>query len=140
MTVVRIYLPANTNLLRHLHTEGEVPAQVAFTVDSRLLTTFDVDHDDEEVAEFIAMQLAAEHAYELSPGTVVVIAADVTDEGTVAGDDAGEVRVTNPVSLAQVVSIHVGTVGGGGGASEVDASDLGWWAVQELPALLASLE
>jgi hypothetical protein len=111
---VRVYLPSTIPLLEGFMAAGQVSSG-----GDRYLAA-----DDSEDAEYDALAEAATAAAELldGPGRRVVVVADVADP------DAAF-----PTSL--VVAVHADT-------EDVDpASDdlpeLGWYAVQEIPDLLA---
>jgi hypothetical protein len=137
-----VYIPASKQQLLQLHEAGQFHADIGFVVDDRLVSAYELDADDDEMAEFAAMQEAAEYAQSSAPAVVIVVAADIADGLSGAGTAPGEVRLASPVTLSEVASMHVGTASAGAtaAATQVDASELGWWAVQELPALLTSLE
>ena len=137
-----MYIPASKQQLLQLHEVGQFHADIGFVVDDRLVRAYELDADDDEMAEFAAMQEAAEYAHSSAPAVVIVVAADIADGLSGAEAAPGEVRLESPVTLSEVASMHVGAASPGAtaAATQVDASELGWWAVQELPALLTSLE
>ena len=111
---MRIYVPATLASLADFVARGEVPAG-----DERFVAA-----EESEEAEFDALSEAAEAAARLldGPGRRVVVVAEV-------GDADGAF----PTSL--VASVHVDTEAVDPAA--VDLPELGWYAVQEIPDLLA---
>ena len=111
---MRIYLPTTTAGLARLREEGSLPAGVERYV---------ADGDSEE-QEYAALMAAAADSAQLldGPGRRVVVVADVADP-----DGA--------VPLRDVVAVHADPAD-----RPVDADpddDLGWYATQEIDALLA---
>ena len=109
----RVYVPATLALLAEL-AGGELPASV-----ERL-----VAENDSEEAEYAALLAAAVESRELlgGPGPRVVVVAELPD-------------ADGPVPLDRVVAVHADDPGGPGDLGEDD--DLGWYATQEIPDLLA---
>jgi hypothetical protein len=110
---VRVYVPATQALLAGFVEAGHVPAGERF-----------VAADDSEEAEYDALVAAAEAAADLldAPGRRVVVVADVPD-------------VDAAFAMSLVASVHADT-------EDVDPHgedlpDLGWFATQEIPDLLA---
>ena len=117
---MRVYLPATTTVLHTLVTEGRVPEpQRGFAVTPGLrefYATSDAGADEEEL-EYAALLAAARSSLrmlDVDPGAHrrrVVLAADVPDAVVQPIDDPdaerGEVRVTAPVTRAEVASAHV---------------------------------
>lgn len=128
MTDRRVYLTSDGAGLRELADRGILVGSRAFAVTQP--TRDALPAEDEESLEYDAFV----HASRAAPGRAVVVAADL-DEGLVHdGMDAlgYVVSLTQPVSLASVVSIHV---------AEPDAGadeELLWYDVSELYDLVAS--
>lgn len=112
----RIYLPSSLSLLRAWHAAGEVPADV-----DRLVA----DGDDED-SEYAALMGAADASTALlhGPGRRVVVVGEVA-----RGDGSGA------VPMRDVVAVHADVADRPAGADPDE--DLGWWATQEIPDLLA---
>jgi len=110
---VRIYLPTTTAGLARLREEGSLPAGVERYV---------ADGDSEE-QEYAALMAAAADSAQLldGPGRRVVVVADVADP-----DGA--------VPLRDVVALHADPDERRAGADPEE--DLGWYATQEIDALL----
>lgn len=113
----RLYLPMTTALLRRLHDDGTVPAEVD------RLATDPADEGDEE-AEYAVLQDAADASAALldGPGRRVVVVAEAP---------AGEW----PVALRRVVAVHADDADVDPAAYD-DPPELGWWATQEIADLL----
>jgi hypothetical protein len=113
---VRVYLPATLSLLREWHDAGEVPAGA-----DRL-----VPEGDGEDHEYAALMGAADASTALlgGAGRRVVVVGETT-----GGDGSG------PVSMRHVVAVHADVTDRPAGADPDE--DLGWWATQEIPDLLA---
>ena len=163
---MRIYLPGTSTTLSALQADSQLPGGLtAFAVTPGLREWY--TDDDVEALEYAAMLEAARAALRLldaDPAAArrrVVIAVDVRDDAVEVRDDLdrGVVRVSAPVPLAAVASVHVddtdaiGTVTAA--AEAITAADLGdpaaqdrvddaegfelsWYATQEIPDLLAS--
>ncbi len=165
---MRVYLPGTTATLRTVLDSGSLgPAPItAFAVTAALREWY-VD-DDAEALEYAAMSEAARASLRLidADDSVarrrVVLAADVPDGSVTVRDDLdrGVVKVTDPVPLASIMSVHVddaaaeGTVrlaaeamiaaelGDTGSQELVDDAEgfeLAWYANQEIGHLLDSL-
>jgi hypothetical protein len=117
---VRIYLPATTTVLRRLVDEGRLSGpHTAFAVTPRLrdhyaLSDAAADLEELEYAALLAAARASLRLVDVDPTAArrrVVLAADVADSGVEPVDDAdtdaGAVRVTADVPLADVASAHV---------------------------------
>jgi hypothetical protein len=115
-----VYLPATTNVLQALVAEGRLPEpQRGFAVTPGLREFYAASEAgaDEEELEYAALLSAARASLRLldvDPGSHrrrVVVAADVPDAAVQPIDDPdaerGEVRVSSPVTLAEVASAHV---------------------------------
>jgi hypothetical protein len=144
--VTRVYVPASWELLAAL-TSGPVhlPAGRAVTETVRR----ELAGSDEEELEYAALQAAAADALGLvvpERPRRVVLAVDAD----VSAGDISEVTLRSDVALADVAAVHVDgpdavdDVAAAAAAPDdeslVDRAldhDLGWYAVQELPDLLA---
>ncbi len=117
---MRIYLPATTTVLRRLVDEGRLSGpHTAFAVTPRLrdhyaLSDAAADLEELEYAALLAAARASLRLVDVDPTAArrrVVLAADVADSGVEPVDDAdtdaGAVRVTADVPLADVASAHV---------------------------------
>jgi hypothetical protein len=164
---MRIYLPATLAMLHQIQADKEVgPAPLTAFAVTPALREWYLD-DDEEVLEYAAFTQAARAALRLldadplTPRRRVVLSTDVPDrELTLHPDlDRAVVRSTAPVPLDRLASIHVdgadaepdvaaavkvimeADLGDEDAQFTVDGTDdheLEWFAVQELPDLLAS--
>lgn len=108
---VRVYLPTTLAGLAGFDTAGEIPESV-----DRLTPP-----DDDEESEYLTLMSAADASAELlgGSGRRVVVVAEVTDPAAV-------------VPLSAVVAVHADV------ADFTDPDDdLGWFATQEIPDLLA---
>lgn len=148
---MRIYLPATPNDLRELSIQGAFRADVGFIVDEALRVAYELTAEDDEVAEFLAMGLAADFAHRRGDPITIVVAADMEPSAVIAGSQAtpasvelGRVNITAQVDVSEIASFHVGDWRAQsvapGESPALDAGDLAWWAVQELAQLLTSLE
>ncbi len=129
---MRVYLPATTATLGGLHRAGAVPAGPAHAVTPALRESYATGDTDE--LEYAALLAAATDSLRLlaaDPGALprrVVLAADVEDTGAPVDPAAGPasaVRLTEPLSLTAVASVHLD---GDDAAADVAA------AVAALPA------
>ena len=118
--MTRVYLPATPATLATHVAEGRVVGVEGVLPDG-----------DGEVSEYAALMQAAQDAQALldagpsaGAGRRVVLVADVGD-----GDPDA------PIPLRALVAVHADTAARPAGADPDD--DLGWYAVQELDALLA---
>lgn len=165
---MRVYLPATTAHLRSLLETGALgPAPLtAFAVTPGLREWY-VDDDIEEL-EYAATLEAARASLRLldaQPSAArrrVVVAADVPDAEVAVRDDLdrGVVRVSTPIPMAVIASVHVDDSDAeevvSRAAESIVAADLGddaaqdavddaegyelsWYASQEIGALLARL-
>lgn len=110
---MRVYVPATPALLAGFVADGQVRSEDRF-----------VGEDESEDAEYAALTAAADAAAALleAPGRRVVVVADVPDP------DAAF-----PMSLVAAVHADTGQVD----PREPDLPELGWYAPQEIPELLA---
>lgn len=111
---MRVYVPATLDLLREYVGSGVVPADA-----DRFLAP-----DEDEESEYAALEEAADASAALlgGRGRRVVLVAEVGDA------DAA-------VPLREVVAVHADTEEVATEAA--DLPDLGWFATQEIPDLLA---
>ena len=169
---MRVYLPATMPLLARLSADGELLLPDGFAVTESLRAWYS-EGDDEEL-EYAALtaaaraslrRLAAEPA---APRRRVVIASDIPDarisvpsgaaaDGQDQPDEPGVIKITGPLRLIDIASLHVDEVGAQesvraaaralSAADEGDADaaftvdavedyDLLWFAAQELGDLL----
>jgi hypothetical protein len=115
---MRLYVPATIELLASWHGAGEVPAE-----DPGVLGAFEAPDDSEE-GEYAALMSAADASTDLlaGPGRRLVLVVDVTTSALPA--PAGSWR-----------AVHADLVDRAPGADPDE--DLGWFATQEIPDLLA---
>ena len=160
---MRVYLPCTVRRLRAYLDAAEVDVPVGYAVTPALREWY-VEGDAEEL-EYAAGAAAARASLRLLAAgddepRRVVLAAEVPDDGVqpVPGDDRAAVRLPGPVPLRQVESALVDDPSAAddvrrsmAALAAADAGDddaafvvesvedheLGWWAVQELPALVA---
>ena len=76
---MRVYIPATKQQLLQLHEAGQFHADIGFVVDDRLVRAYELDADDDEMAEFAAMQEAAEYAHSSAPAVVIVVECAYSD-------------------------------------------------------------
>jgi hypothetical protein len=159
---VRVYLPATLPLLARWLADGQAPAGAGHAVTPALREWYREGSPEE--MEYVAQVAAARSALALldadpdAPRRRVVVAADVPDlDVAPAGDDRAAVVVATgvPVRLwaagmvdgadaEAVVSAAVTALGAAAAGDEdaafaldeADATELGWYAVQELGILL----
>lgn len=156
---MRIYLPLTLPLLAEALRQRSVgPAPLAgHAVTEDLLA--ELGDVDEEEAEYVALTAAAQASLALlgedDPPLRVVVALEVPAAEAVGGDDPSAVRVAHEVPWRRLAAVHVDSADAGadvaaaraalGGAGADDAAErcldheLGWYAVQEVPDLLAGL-
>ncbi|MFC6342104.1 DUF6912 family protein [Nocardioides hankookensis] len=118
--MTRVYLPLSLALLADLHASGEL------TVTDDAV----VAPDDSEEGEYAALMTAgdASAAMLTGPGRRVVVVAEL--------DKEPETGWTVP--LKRLVAVHADTEDRPADADPDE--DLGWYGVQEIPALLGSHE
>ncbi|HVY10204.1 MAG TPA: hypothetical protein VHB18_08670 [Mycobacteriales bacterium] len=160
---MRLYLPATIPLLREWLSSGSaMPSGAAYAVTPTLREWY--REGDLEELEHAAAQLAAVASLELlaadltAPTRRVVLAVDVDDGGfTPDLDERGALRVHEPVPRTRWASALVDDPSAGVAVEaalallrdrsasaddvafalgEVEAADLGWYAVQELAHLV----
>jgi hypothetical protein len=159
---VRVYLPTTLPQLASWLRDGQAPPTRAAAVTPALREWY--REGDLEELEYAAQRVAARLALEVLadhpdwPRRRVVVAADVSDDDVVPLDDPrGVVQVGTAVPTtawasalvddeeADVIVSAAATALGAAAAGDVDAAfaveeadatELGWWAVQELPHLL----
>ena len=159
---MRVYLPATLPLLARLSKDGEISLADGFAVTESLRAWY--AEGDEEELEYAALtaaalaslrQLAAEPE---APRRRVVIASDIPDARVAvaavgAAEEPGVIKITGPVRLVDIASVHVDEAGARepvtaaarslAAADEGDAAallavdaledhDLLWYAAQEL--------
>jgi hypothetical protein len=159
---MRVYLPATLPLLARLSKDGEISLADGFAVTESLRAWY--AEGDEEELEYAALtaaalaslrQLAAEPE---GPRRRVVIASDIPDARVAvavvgAAEEPGVIKITGPVRLVDIASVHVDEAGARepvtaaarslAAADEGDAAallavdaledhDLLWYAAQEL--------
>ncbi|MFT4287357.1 DUF6912 family protein [Nocardioides sp.] len=113
---MRLYVPATLDLLAHWHQAGAVPA-----ADPGAAAAFVAPEESEE-GEYAALMSAADASAALlaGAGRRVVLVAEASGEEAV------------PVN--RWAAVHADTADRPAGADPDE--DLGWFAVQEIPALL----
>lgn len=105
---MRLYVPSSLGLLRAWHESGTIPS----TDDAF------VAEDEAEESEYDALMAAADASRALGAGRRVVVVVETPAEGAVPMSDA--------------VAVHADTVD-----DAADDDELGWFATQEIPDLLA---
>ncbi len=138
---VRIYIPATlTSLAKFLADGGIGPAPVrARAVTSWLRESWPEAEEDEW--EYAALMAAADDSVALltadDPPRRVVLAADV--DAVVEHEDSSLVEVDSAFGFSLVKAVHADTDDLERGATydPDELGDLGWYAVQEIPDLLA---
>jgi len=159
---VRLYLPATLPLLATWLQEGQAPPGAAHAVTPTLREWY--REGGEEELEYVAQLAAARASLDLldadpdAPRRRVVVAADVADlDVAVSPDDRSAVAVGVPVPVSQwaagmvddedsdvvvsaaVTALRAAAAGDADAAFALDeagATELGWYAVQELGILL----
>jgi hypothetical protein len=163
---MRVYLPATIPLLARLEQERELELPAGYAVTAGLRGWY--AEGDEEELEYAALTAAARGSLRLLaarpelPRRRVVLAADVPDArvavpGGAEAADPGVIKVTGPVRLADIASLHVdeaaaqeavsaaakalaaADTGDQDAAFAVDAAedyDLLWYGTQELGDLV----
>jgi hypothetical protein len=117
---MRLYVPATLDLLARWHAAGEVPA-----ADPGLVGAFEAPDESEE-GEYAALMSAADASAELiaGPGRRVVLVVDTGSSGSSA-----------PAPVRRWQAVHADVADRPAGADPDE--DLGWFATQEIPDLLA---
>jgi uncharacterized protein DUF6912 len=160
---VRVYLPATLPLLRAWAAAGEAPAGTGFAVTPALREWY--REGGEEEMEYVAQLATARAVLDLlaaDPDAArrrVIVAVDAPDADVVPAGAAGRAQVTvavplpfrlwasvlvdgadaEPVVDAAVEALPAAAAGDDDAAFALDEAasvELGWWAVQELEALL----
>jgi len=162
---VRVYLPATVPLLRRWLADGQAPVGLGWAVTPGLREWY--REGDEEEMEYVAQLAAGRSSLGLladdpaAPRRRVVVAADAPDLDVLpTGGARGQVTVTVPLPCtrwasalvdapdaeaavsAAVEALPAAAAGDDDAAFALDeaaAAELGWYAVQELEALLADL-
>ena len=135
---VRVYVPASMGSLAQFAEDGGIgPSPVHAHAVTAWLRESWADGNDEEW-EYAALMAAADEAAaaltdEDQPRRVVLVA---EVESAIEDPESTEVTVDSAIGMRLVEALHVDT-------TDVDLSvpaslgDLGWFAVQEIPELLA---
>jgi hypothetical protein len=126
---VRTYVPTTLGALEEAFARGTVPAGDWFVAD-----------DASEDAEYAALMAAADDSAGLlgadDPPRRVVLAVDV--DSVWERDDSSLVEVGSAFPFSLVRAVHADTEDLRGAAYDPDEQgDLGWYALQEIPDLLA---
>ncbi|HEX7739189.1 MAG TPA: hypothetical protein VF426_06045 [Marmoricola sp.] len=118
---MRVYIPASLPLLASWVEAGRVPAS----------NEYFVADDESEDAEYVAMVAAAIDAADLldGPGRRVVVVGPAVGAG---GDEDPHIAA---IPVEEILAVHVDDEDVDPEAEELP--DLGWYAPQEIPALLA---
>lgn len=136
------------DLLKSLLASEQAHVSDAFAVTESLCAAHDIESNDDEFAEFVAMSMAAQYDLERladaeRTSAIVIAAVDVVP-GPALDEVAGRVQVPAPVSLGDIASFHVcdaKTLASTVSVPEsFDAADLSWWAAQELQQLIHYIE
>jgi hypothetical protein len=138
---VRIYVPTTlTGLAGYVATGGVGPTPIhARAVTAWLREAW--PEADEEEWEYAALMAAADDSAAMltdeDQPRRVVLAADV--ETVVASDDSSLVEADSAFGMSQVKAVHVDTddIERGTAYDPDELGDLGWYAIQEIPDLLA---
>lgn len=140
MSDVRVYLPLTPDQVHDVATHGRLASRplVAFAVTRRLRGQH--PGEDDEGLEYAALLAAADWANSnrgLKKLRRVIAAADipatlVTEPGVTADRGAAEVTIAEPVTLRQIVSLHVDE-------QPKPGADLLWYDVTEVAAVSALL-
>ena len=138
---MRVYVPATLTLLARYVADGGVgPSPVRARAVTGWLRGAEPEADEEEL-EYAALMAAADDSAVLltdeDPPRRVVLAADV--DSVVASEDSSRVEVEVAFGFSQVKAVHADTADIGSAAAYApdELGDLGWYAVQEIPDLLA---
>lgn len=166
---MRVYVPATIRMLRELQDAGELAAVsgTAFALTPALRESYAVGDEEElayaamaEAARACLRLLAGDLAADGAPPRRAVLSADVENAQLRPDLDDAVVRLSGPVQLSEVASVHVDLAEAEdavrAAVQVVDAADLGdpdaefvlgeaedhelaWYAAQELPFLLELL-
>ena len=160
---MRVYLPATMPLLSRLSADGELLLPEGFAVTESLRAWY--AEGDEEELEYAALSSAARASLRQLAGEPdaarrrVVIASDIPDAriSAPAAEEPGVIKITGPVRLIDIASLHVDEAGAQEYVTEaaralsaadagdpdalftvesVEDYDLLWFAAQELGDLL----
>ena len=113
---MRVYLPATLPLLARLSKDGEIPLADGFAVTESLRAWY--AEGDEEELEYAALTAAARDSLRQlaaepdAPRRRVVIASDIPDARVAvaavgAAEEPGVIKITGPVRLVDIASVHV---------------------------------
>jgi hypothetical protein len=146
---VRVYLPASRDVLRRLQAgEPWEPAE-AFAV-TPAMREDDLDADEEDL-EFEAHLLASGASLRALPEGEhrrVVVSADVAAAAVTPAESPGAVRLSSPVTSADVAALHVDDAAGGAvvatvrrgrNAAVLDDVALLWFGAAEMDLALAEV-
>lgn len=146
---MRVYAVGTLPLLRELLDSGRVDCQQALGATEGLRVAAQIESGDDELLEFVAMGLALDAALlaqtvpePAALDDVVVIAADVLSANEILAEP-GLVTLPHGISRDELASVHIATKAEVrtrlATGEELDATDLAWWAAQELGDLVAEL-
>jgi uncharacterized protein DUF6912 len=138
---IRVYIPATlTSLARYLADGGVGPTPIQARAVTEWLREAWPEADEEEW-EYAALMAAADDSVALltddDPPRRVVVVADV--ESVVPSRDSSLVEIDSAFVFSLVRAVHVDTddLDRGAAYDPDELGDLGWYAVQEIPDLLA---
>ncbi len=138
---IRVYVPATlTSLARYLADGGVGPTPIPARAVTEWLREAWPEADEEEW-EYAALMAAADDSVALltdeDPPRRVVVVADVAS--VVPDRDSSLVEIDSAFVFSQVKAVHVDTddLDRGAAYDPDELGDLGWYAVQEIPDLLA---
>ena len=136
---VRVWLPATVAELGHWWADREVPVRAGHAVTAALRASW--PEGSEEEWEYAVLLAAAEDAAEMltSPGRRVVVVADA-DDGAVEEGEGSAVRLAAPVPWRRLAALHADPPGTLVEPAEQDVPELCWYAVQEVPDIIAAPE
>jgi len=144
---MRIYIPVTANdVLRVVAGEVLTPGR-GYAATEELLESYSLTTDEEEIAEYVAMSLAAHASRVMQQSELIrriVVAADVSNVRPVGTADAGVVDFLDEVRLSDIASVHADNTAILATSVDSrrldDASELLWWAVQEIDTFVATLD
>ena len=136
---VRVWLPATVAELGRWWADREVPARAGHAVTAALRASW--PEGSEEEWEYAVLLAAAGDAAAMlaSPGRRVVVVADA-DDGAVEEAEGSAVRLATPVPWRRLAAVHADPPGTLVGPADQDAPELCWYAVQEVPDVVAAPE